>query len=148
MHGQQGLVGRDHVLAVGDRLHDQGFRQVVAANQFDDDVDLGIIDDDGGVVDHLAGAGDERFGARHVAHGDGDDFNAAARAALDFFLVALQDTERAEADIAQAQQADLDGFHSVLDCSLSGAAKGGARLIGMVDRDCCWPAQPRLWRLR
>ena len=112
MHGQQGLVGRHHVLAVGDGLQHQGFRQVVAADQFDDDVDLGIVDDEHRVIDDLAGAGDQRFGARHVAHGDGDDFNAAARAALDFFLVAFQDAERAVTDIAQAQQADLDGFHS------------------------------------
>ncbi|MNT49443.1 hypothetical protein D3C72_1862980 [compost metagenome] len=100
------------MLAVGNGLHHQGFRQVVAADQFDDDVDLGIVDDQMRVVDDLAAAGDERFGARHVAHGDGDHFNAAASAALDFFLVAFQDAERAVTDIAQAQQADLDGFHS------------------------------------
>ena len=112
VYGQQCLVGRDHVLPVGNGLHDQGFRQVVAADQFDDDVDLGIVDDQIRVIDDPARAGDERFGARYVAHGDGDDFNAAARAALDFFLVALQDAERAVTDVAQAQQADLDGFHS------------------------------------
>jgi hypothetical protein len=36
---------------------------------------------------------------------------AAAGAALDLLLVALQDVEDAAADGADAQQADLDGFH-------------------------------------
>jgi hypothetical protein len=42
MHGQQRLVGRDHVLAVGDGLQHQFLGDAVAADQLDDDVDLGI----------------------------------------------------------------------------------------------------------
>ena len=41
------------------------------------------------------------------------DLDAAAGAALDFFLVALQDVEGAAADGADAEQADLDRFHDV-----------------------------------
>jgi len=41
-------------------------------------------------------------------HGDGDRTPGAA---ADFFLVALQHLEGAAADGADAEQADLDGFH-------------------------------------
>ncbi len=49
--------------------------------------------------------------ARGVEVGHHRDLDAAAGAALDLFLVALQDVEDAAADGADAQQADLDGFH-------------------------------------
>ena len=42
VHGQQRLVGGDHVLAVGDGLQHQLLGDAVAADQFDDDVDVGI----------------------------------------------------------------------------------------------------------
>jgi hypothetical protein len=44
MHGQQRLVGSDHMLAVGNGKHDQILRDTVAANQFDDDVDFGSLE--------------------------------------------------------------------------------------------------------
>jgi hypothetical protein len=50
MHGQQRLVGGDHVLAVFDGLEHQLLGHAVAADQFDDDVDLGVGDDGEGVV--------------------------------------------------------------------------------------------------
>jgi hypothetical protein len=53
---------------------------------------------------HFAGAGGVQVGH----HGDLD---AAAGAALDFFLVALEHLEGAAADRACAEQAYLDGFH-------------------------------------
>jgi hypothetical protein len=53
---------------------------------------------------HFAGAGGVEVGH----HGDLD---AAAGAALDFFLVALEHLEGAAADRACAEQAYLDGFH-------------------------------------
>jgi hypothetical protein len=48
------------------------------------------------------------LGARGVEVGDHRDLDAAAGAALDLFLVALQDVEGAAADGADAEQADLD----------------------------------------
>jgi hypothetical protein len=46
----QGLVGGDHVLAVGDGPQHQLSGRGIAADQFDDDVHLGIIDDGEGIV--------------------------------------------------------------------------------------------------
>ena len=63
------------------------------------------------VVDHGRGIADDAAGARHVEIGDAGDANAAAGAALDLFLVALQDLEGAAPHRADAQQADLHGFH-------------------------------------
>jgi hypothetical protein len=48
---------------------------------------------------------------RRVQIGNHRDLDATAGAALDLFLVALQDVEDAVADGAYAQQAYLDGFH-------------------------------------
>ncbi len=45
VHGQQRLVGGDDMLAVGDRLQHQFLRNAVAADQLDDDIDIGIRDD-------------------------------------------------------------------------------------------------------
>eukprot|EP00825_Cyclidium_porcatum_P047858 TRINITY_DN7862_c0_g1_i2.p2 TRINITY_DN7862_c0_g1~~TRINITY_DN7862_c0_g1_i2.p2 ORF type:complete len:142 (+),score=38.06 TRINITY_DN7862_c0_g1_i2:100-525(+) len=44
MHGEQRLVGRHHVLAIGDGLHDHFLGHAVAADQLNDDVDFRIID--------------------------------------------------------------------------------------------------------
>jgi hypothetical protein len=43
--GKQRLVGGDHVLAVVDGLQNQRLGDITTADQFDDDVDLGVTDD-------------------------------------------------------------------------------------------------------
>ena len=48
--GQQGLIGRDHMLAVRDGLQDQFTRRRIAPYQLDDDVELGIVDHRKGIV--------------------------------------------------------------------------------------------------
>ncbi len=53
VQGDQRLVGGDHVLAVLDRLQHQLARRRVAADQFDDDVDIRIVDHRKGVVADL-----------------------------------------------------------------------------------------------
>ena len=90
------------MLAVGDRLHHQVFGDAIAADQFDDDVDVRMVDDQIGVVDHFALAIRQLPGARGVQIGHHRDFDAAAGAARDFFLVALQYVECAGADGADA----------------------------------------------
>ena len=102
VHGQQRLVGGDHVLAVGDRLQHQRARLVVAADQFDDDVDFRIVDDVERVGDDLDFAAGALLGALEVAGRDGHHFDAASGAAADFFLIAFEDVERSAADIADA----------------------------------------------
>jgi hypothetical protein len=52
VHCQQGLVGGHHMLACGDGFKHQGFGNAVAANQFDDDVDVRVGNHRTGVTDH------------------------------------------------------------------------------------------------
>ena len=116
VHRQQSLVRRDHMLAGSDGLQHQGLGDAVAADEFDDDRDVGVGDDGAGVVHHLHVRADDGAGALGVEvghHGDGD---AAAGAALDLFLVALQHLVRAAAHRADAEQAYLDSFHA--ECRL------------------------------
>ena len=108
--GDQMLVGGDHVLAVGNRLHHQLARGFQAADQLDHDVDIGV-------VDHVEGIGRQRQVARQrlrfieVAHRGTQHADFTPRAAGDFFGVAAQHGQRAAANRSQAQQADVDGFH-------------------------------------
>ncbi len=99
------------MLARGNGLHHQRARDAVAADQLDDDVDLRVGDDQPRVADHLRRIADDDLGARGVEVGHHRDLDAAAGAALDLFLVALQHVERAAADGADAEQADLDRLH-------------------------------------
>ena len=111
VHGQQGLVGGDHVLAGGNRLQHQRLGHAIAANQLDHDVDVRVGDDGTCVVDHLNLRTHHALGALHIQIGHHGNLNAPASAAADFVLVALQYVEHAAADGADAQQAYLDGFH-------------------------------------
>src|SRR6185503_1222639 len=98
------LVGGDHVLAGGDGFHHQLAGDAVAADQLDDDVDVGIGDDLAGVLDDLGGAADDGFRAGGVEVRHHGDFDAAAGAALDLGLVALEDVVDTAAYGAYAQQ--------------------------------------------
>ena len=114
VHRQQRLVGGDDVLAGFDRLHDELPGNAVAADQLDHDVDVGVGDDGARVVHDFHAVADDLLGACGVQVGHHGDLDAAAGAALDLFLVALEDVEDAGADGADAQQAYLDGFHVVV----------------------------------
>ncbi|MCY1237526.1 hypothetical protein D9M72_502280 [compost metagenome] len=111
MHGQQRLVGGDHVLAVLDGLEHQLARDAVAADQFDDDIDVRAADHLVGVADDLhfpVGQFARAFGVEIGHHGNLD---AAAGAATNFFLIALEHVERAATDGTDAEQANFDGVH-------------------------------------
>ena len=112
MHSQQGLVGGYHVFASVNGAQHQLEGDAIAANQFDDDVNLGVGDDLLGVRDHLAIAANQRMGFGSVQVGHHADDHGAAQAALDFSLVALQDFISAAANRSQSQQANLNGFHA------------------------------------
>ena len=99
------------MLAAFDGLQDELVRDGRAADQFDDDIDVGVVYDfisvrrDGRLVaDQLARALD-------VLVGDHFDDDAAAGAARDLFLVTRQHFERAAADRTDAEQAYVNGFH-------------------------------------
>ena len=111
VRGQQGLVGGDDVLAVGNRLHHQILGDTVPADQFDDDVDIGMRDHQIGVVDHHALTMGQLGCTRGIQVGHHRNFNTATGASHDFFLVALENVECAGADCADAKQTYFDGFH-------------------------------------
>jgi hypothetical protein len=108
VHREQRLVGGDHMLAGGNRLHHERARDAVAADQLDDDVDCRIGDDLARIVDHADTLADNRPYTGGVEVGDRRDLEAAPGAAPDLLLVAAQHLEGATADGADAEQADLD----------------------------------------
>ena len=111
VRGQQRLVGRHHVLAVLDRGQDQVLGDGVAADQLDHDVDVGIAHHREGVVGQPCCIPDDGARPREILVCDDGDLDAAAGTPGDLALVAIEDAERAAADRADAQQADVDGSH-------------------------------------
>ena len=111
MHREQRLVRGHHVFAGGDGLHHQLARDAIAADQFNDDVDLRISDHRARVGDHLHAVARERLCPHGVEVGDHGDGNAASRAAHDLGLVAPQHGEGAAADSPHAQQPHLNSIH-------------------------------------
>ncbi len=112
MHGEQRLVRGDDVLAVRDGAQHQFARRARPADHLADDVDGRIVDDGVEVIGHRDACVRGGLGLRRRAHGDPRDFDAAAGAALDFFLVAAQYREGAAAHRAEAQQSNFDRFHA------------------------------------
>ncbi len=90
------------MLAIGDGFQDQFFGDTIAADQFDHDIDIGMVDDQVGIVDDFTFAIGQGLGTRNIEVGDHGDFNPAASAAGNFFLIALEDVECAGADGADA----------------------------------------------
>ncbi len=113
MLGDQGLVGGDDVLAIVQRRQHQFARRAEAADEFDDDVDGGIVDDFKGIGGEPDAFGIADAGAVQVQAGGGDDLDRASGTAGDFPGVALEHADSAAAHGPNAQQADLDGFQSM-----------------------------------
>ncbi len=106
------LVRGHDVLAVLDGLENQVARDPGAADQLDDDVDVGSAHDLERVV------GDDRRARRPLPRTFSRSLSAtilirmrAACAAADLFLVALQHREGAAAYGADAEQPHVDGSH-------------------------------------
>ena len=113
MLGDQGLVGRDHVLAVGDGLEHQVAGDVIAADQLHDDIDLGIVHHQVAVIDDLDFSLGQFGRAGSIASGDHGNFNAPACTARNLLLVALENIESTGTHGADAEQTYFDGFHIV-----------------------------------
>ena len=111
MHRQQCLVGRHHVLAVGDGLQHQFLGNAATADQFDDDVDLGVGYHRESVVGHLRPAGRDLPRHFQIFVRDPGDADRPPGAPGDFGLVAGQYVEGATTDGADAEQSCIDGFH-------------------------------------
>ena len=112
VHGNQRLVGGDHVLAIFDRLEHHILGQRVTADQFDNDVDLGVIDQFEDVVGyrcHTQAAGRVRVPGCNLG-----DLNATPSTPGNFRRVALQNIEGATADGAQSTNTYFDRFQTLV----------------------------------
>ena len=99
------------MLAGRNGLEHQFPRHAAAADEFDDDVDRRVRDDLARIGDDSRAIADQRLRFRHVAPRHHRQLDAAARASLDLFLIALQHLEHAAAHGTEPHQAHLDGFH-------------------------------------
>ena len=109
--GEQRLVGGDHVLAARDGRQHQLLRARLAADQLDDDVDVGLRDDRAGSATSSMPSSATARGFGEVAGRGHGDHDLAAGAARDLLAVAAQHLDGAAADGSQAQQAHADRFH-------------------------------------
>ena len=149
VHGDEGLVGRDHVLAATNRLEDEPAGRIGAADELDDDVDVGIAHDlarIGGESDALGGAD-----ARPVERPDRGprDHDVAAGPARDLLAVASQHVDGAAADRSEAEHSDANRGHAPdLRCATpAGRSDHGARrtqvlMSIMKDPLSCRPSSP------
>ena len=99
------------MLARRNGLEHQFTRQLIAANEFNNDIDFRVGDHCARVGHHLRGVAHHGFGLGHITARHHGHFDAASGAAFDLFLVAAQHFKNATTHIAQAQQANLDRFH-------------------------------------
>jgi len=107
----QRLVGRDHVLAVGDRLQHQRTRRLIATHEFNDHGEVRVVDHVLGFVGETDPRGRAIALAFRVAGRGVHDLDRTAGAALNFIGVARQHIDRAAADGAETENTYLDGFH-------------------------------------
>jgi hypothetical protein len=99
------------VLAVGDGLQHQFLGDAVAADQFDDDVDLGVRHHREGVVGHLRPAGGHLPRQFEVLVRHLGDADRPPGATGDLGFVACKNGKGAATDGADAQKSYVDGFH-------------------------------------
>ncbi|MNS93113.1 hypothetical protein D3C72_1272690 [compost metagenome] len=112
VHGNQRLVGGDHVLAVFDGLEHQFAGHGVATDQLDDNVDFRVARN----FEHISGNGGTGNLAVRVlrAHGNLCHFNTAPGTAGDLLGVALKYIEGSATDGPQPTDAYFDRFHCEL----------------------------------
>ncbi len=109
---QQILVGGDHVATAIERAFDQLDRIGRAADQFDDEIHLRIVDQRTGVA--RKDAARQEIGPRlvRIANGDRAQLVADAAAAFDCVALLLQPLGDVRADRSASEQSDPDGhFH-------------------------------------
>ena len=113
---QQRLVGRHHMLVVGDGLQDERARRLDAADQLDHDVDVRMREHRPCVCRQ----GDARCPAGDLARaflrlfGDPCDADRTPRTAGDLLLVPAQHGPGAEAYGAEPEQSDLERLQSLI----------------------------------
>src|SRR5690606_4108580 len=110
MHGDQRLVGGNHVLAVVDGLEYQFLGQGVAADQLDDDVDLGVIDQ----FEDIAGHGNAGGVVLRLGRTNGNlgNLDAATGAPSNLLGIAFEYIQSTATDGAQTTDAHFDRLHT------------------------------------
>ena len=99
------------MLAIGNRLQDKVFGNVVAADQFNDNIDIRVVDNQITVRNDFAIATDDFPCPFDITVGNHGDFNTTTRATPDFFLVTLQYIERTGTDGSQSQNSNFYRLH-------------------------------------
>ena len=110
---EQRFVGGHHVLAGGHRAQDEGARRLEPPDQLDHDLDRGVVEHAGGILDHGQPREVEAVsGPREVGVGDGRQGEPGPRALFQHLPVGLQDLDHTAADRAEPEQPDLDVAHA------------------------------------
>ena len=110
--GEQGLVGRDHVLARGEGAQDEGPRRLEPADELDDDLDGRVVEDLPGVGDEVqAREVDPLALADEVGVGDRCQGEPAVGPLLHLGAVRVEDLDDARADRTESEKADPDLVH-------------------------------------
>jgi len=108
---QQGLVGRHHVLALADGLEDEALCRLVPPDELDDDRDLRVVQDGPGVPGQDLTVHRHRAGRLQIEVGDLPDDDPGPETLLDQTAVFHEQLHGSRADVAEADQAGLDGLH-------------------------------------
>ena len=106
--GEQLLVGGDDRLAAGQRRRDQLAGRLDAADDLDDEVDVGVGDDVVGVAGEHARTELDVAVARQVAHGDPGDLQLDAGARLDLLGLGGHEADEGAADVAASEDPDAN----------------------------------------
>ncbi len=125
--GEEGLVGRDHVLARGQGLGHELQGRIRAPHGLDDDVNLGIIDEAAGVGRHADPV--ESHAARLIGVADGGPLpmDRTAGAAGQSSGMLGQQPRHAGPHRTQPDQANRDVFHVVSSFMASIRGAGSSR---------------------
>src|SRR5690606_3335202 len=112
MHRDQRLVGGDHVLAVLDGLEHQFERQGIAADQLDDDIDLGVAGNGENIVGNGNGAG-VALGVELPGR-DLRNLDSTPGTAGNLLGIALEHIEGSATDGSQPTDANFHRFQAAL----------------------------------
>ena len=137
------LAGDDRLAGLEGGVEDQLAGRLDAADELDDHVDVGVVDDAGGVVgEHALGEGDGPL-LGQAAHGDrGDLERRPVRAAMS--SAGCDQLDQGGAHVAAPQHPHPDGSSA----HRRGAREPSAPTVGHGTGQRRGPAQPTSWRSR
>jgi len=124
--GEEGLVGGDDGFTEAEGAFDKGIGDGDAADEFDDDMAVGVVDGGVGVGGHgeLGGVGGVVFGA---FDGDMAELEVEAGATEEGVVMIAEDIDDAAADGSAAEEGNANGFvrHGVSPFGVRGDCKVG-----------------------